>query len=103
MQRPAAVGSAARDGVQLHGVAIVLAHMITCQRLLPQQALRLAVELLVQLAGQQAGALDLLPPSDAMHHQAQPQDGHLRLRPPGRRTEVPPAPRTFGLVAGQHR
>ena len=63
----------------------------TCQGLLAQEALRLPVQLLDELAGQQAGVQDLHPAPDAILHQGQPQDGHLVLCPAGGGREVPPA------------
>jgi hypothetical protein len=46
-------------------------HARTCERLLPKQALRGAVELLDELAGQQPRGLDLHPLADAKPHEAQ--------------------------------
>lgn len=46
----------------------------TCQGLLPHQPLRGTVELLDELARQQACCLDLHPLSDAKLHQAQLED-----------------------------
>ena len=64
---------------------------LTCKRLLAQQALRLAVQLLDHFAWQQAGLQDLHPAAYPVLHQAQLQDVGLLLRPARRGREVPPA------------
>ena len=60
------------------------------QALLPEQPLRLAVELLDHLAREQAGRLDLHPAADAEAHQAELERRGLVRGPPGGRGEVPP-------------
>lgn len=69
----------------------VCARMGTCERLLPQQALRLAAQLLDELPGQVARRVDGLPLADAILHEAQLQHLRLLARPPRRGRKVPAA------------
>ena len=73
------------------GVDVDLQASVSGQRLLPQQALRLAVQLLDELARQEPRLQDLHPPPHALLHQAQFEDLGLLLCPAGSRREVPSA------------
>jgi hypothetical protein len=72
----------------------------TGQRLLAQQPLRLAAELLRRLARQQAGRRDLAPRAYAEAHDAEPQRADLGLGPAGGEAEVPPACGRGGCTRG---
>lgn len=63
---------------------------VRSQALLAQQPLRLPVELLDHLAGEQARRLDLHPAADAEPHQAELERRGLVGGPSGRGGEVPP-------------
>jgi hypothetical protein len=74
------------DAVNVHTEASV-----GCEGLLPQQTLRLPVELLDELAWQEARLDDLDPAPHAILCQAELQDVGLLFRPPGGGGEVPAA------------
>jgi hypothetical protein len=63
----------------------------TRERLLAEQPLRLAAELLRRLAGQHAGRRDAAPRPDAPRHDGELEQLHLLLGPARREREVPAA------------
>ena len=69
-----------------------------CQRLLPQQPLRLPVQLLDVLLPQQAAVEDEQPLAHPVLHQAQPQQRRLLGRPAGGTATVPAAMQAGGRV-----
>ena len=72
------------------------------ERLLPKQALRLAVQLLDELARQQARVHDLHPAAYAELGQRRFQHQHLVLRPTRGGGEVPQARRVANLRSIRH-
>ncbi len=73
----------------------------TCKGLLAKEALRLAIQLLNELAGQQSSLQDLDPSPHPKLHQAELQEMRFLLAPARRRCEVPSEVNKHFLSHGQ--